>query len=113
MTLLTPQHVRPGSVQDELRRLRRREIALQMQLADRSAEALELRRELSAAAAAADPSVVQLRQLMLDPAVARWAPAGTWGHGQGDGVAGRVVAAARRGLGERGSGPLGHKAIGA
>ncbi|KAG2442105.1 hypothetical protein HYH02_009594 [Chlamydomonas schloesseri] len=59
------------SAQEELRKLRRRDAALQMQLADRNLEALELRRELAAAAAAAEPSVVQLKQLMLDPAVAR------------------------------------------
>ncbi|PNW81227.1 hypothetical protein CHLRE_07g347350v5 [Chlamydomonas reinhardtii] len=57
--------------QEELRKLRRRDAALQMQLADRSLEALELRRELASASAAAEPSVVQLKQLMLDPAVAR------------------------------------------
>ncbi|GIL53487.1 hypothetical protein Vafri_9057 [Volvox africanus] len=57
--------------QEELRQLRRRDAALQMQLADRNLEALELRRELASAASAADPSVVQLKQLMLDPAVAR------------------------------------------
>lgn len=34
-------------------------------------QALELRRELASASAAAEPSVVQLKQLMLDPAVAR------------------------------------------
>ncbi|EFJ47158.1 hypothetical protein VOLCADRAFT_105213 [Volvox carteri f. nagariensis] len=60
-----------SSAQEELRQLRRRDAALQMQLADRNLEALELRRELAAAASAADPSVVQLKQLMLDPAVAR------------------------------------------
>ncbi|PNW81228.1 hypothetical protein CHLRE_07g347350v5 [Chlamydomonas reinhardtii] len=59
------------SAQEELRKLRRRDAALQMQLADRSLEALELRRELASASAAAEPSVVQLKQLMLDPAVAR------------------------------------------
>lgn len=51
--------------------MRRREAALQMQLAERSLECLELRRELASASAASDPSVVQLKQLMLDPAVAR------------------------------------------
>ncbi|GIM05202.1 hypothetical protein Vretimale_9641, partial [Volvox reticuliferus] len=60
-----------SSAQEELRQLRRRDAALQMQLADRNLEALELRRELASAASAADPSVVQLKQLMLDPAVAR------------------------------------------
>ncbi|GFR51413.1 hypothetical protein Agub_g13701, partial [Astrephomene gubernaculifera] len=60
-----------ASAQEELRKLRRRDAALQMQLADRNLEALELRRELAAVSAAADPSVVQLKQLMLDPAVAR------------------------------------------
>ncbi|KXZ53674.1 hypothetical protein GPECTOR_6g591 [Gonium pectorale] len=60
-----------ANAQEELRKLRRRDAALQMQLADRNLEALELRRELAATAAAADPAVVQLKQLMLDPAVAR------------------------------------------
>ncbi|GLC53434.1 hypothetical protein PLESTB_000744700 [Pleodorina starrii] len=60
-----------SSAQEELRQLRRRDAALQMQLADRNLESLELRRELAVAASAADPSVVQLKQLMLDPAVAR------------------------------------------
>ncbi|PNH05275.1 FKBP12-interacting protein, partial [Tetrabaena socialis] len=60
-----------ASAQEELRKLRRRDAALQLQLADRNLEALELRRELAATSAASDPSVVQLKQLMLDPAVAR------------------------------------------
>lgn len=42
---------------------------MQIQLAEKNLENLELIKELNAVQQAADPSVVQLKQLMLDPAV--------------------------------------------
>jgi hypothetical protein len=44
-------------------------VAMQIALSDRCFEAAELRREVVVAAAASEPSVLQLRQLLLDPAV--------------------------------------------
>ncbi|KAL6750201.1 hypothetical protein V8C86DRAFT_3110040 [Haematococcus lacustris] len=60
-----------GSMQEELKELRRREAALQVALAERNLEAAELRREAGAAVVAGEASVVQLKQLLLDPAVSR------------------------------------------
>lgn len=57
--------------QEEVKTLRRREAALQLQLAERKLEGAELRKELNTAWAAADPNVVQLKQLLLDPALNR------------------------------------------
>eukprot|EP00887_Chlorella_sp_A99_P001621 scaffold8.g1621.t1 len=60
-----------AQLKEEVAALRQREAALQAEACSRSAENLQLRRELSAARQAAEPSVVQLRQLLLDPAVNR------------------------------------------
>lgn len=60
-----------GQPQEELRKLRCKEAALQIQLAEKNLENLELIKDLNAVQQAADPSVVQLKQLMLDPAVNR------------------------------------------
>ncbi len=43
----------------------------QIALADRNFEAAELRREVTVATAASEPTLLQLRQLLLDPAVNR------------------------------------------
>lgn len=51
--------------------LRQRESQLQAQLMEKILENMELRRHLQAAKAAAEPNVVQVRQLLLDPAVNR------------------------------------------
>lgn len=51
--------------------LRQRESQLQAQLMEKILENMELRRHLHAAKAAAEPNVVQVRQLLLDPAVNR------------------------------------------
>eukprot|EP00798_Chlamydomonas_sp_ICE-L_P017957 gene17957-24361_t len=57
------------ALQDESKQLRRTEASLNIQLAERNLEVVELRRDLSNAWAAADPNVVQLKQLLLDPAL--------------------------------------------
>ena len=49
----------------------RQDAFLHLMLSERNLEAVDLRRELSAALGAADPNVVQLKQLMLDPALNR------------------------------------------
>mmetsp|Transcript_23737 Transcript_23737/g.52082 ORF Transcript_23737/g.52082 Transcript_23737/m.52082 type:complete len:347 (+) Transcript_23737:93-1133(+) len=59
------------SLQEEVKLLRKREAGLQIQLAERNLEAVELRRGLQSAWAAADPNVIQLKQLLLDPALNR------------------------------------------
>lgn len=68
----------PETVLAELRRARAEAAALRQRLAASAAEVaaaarddLTLRRELHAARAAGEPSVLQLRQLLLDPAVNR------------------------------------------
>lgn len=43
--------------------IRRREAMLQIQLAERNLEAVELRRELNTAWSSADPNVIQLKQV--------------------------------------------------
>lgn len=49
----------------------RQEAFLHLMLSERNLESVELRKELSAALGAADTNVVQLKQLMLDPALNR------------------------------------------
>jgi hypothetical protein len=49
----------------------RKDAFLHLMLSERNLEAIELRRELTAALGAADTNVVQLKQLMLDPALNR------------------------------------------
>eukprot|EP00879_Flechtneria_rotunda_P033185 GHRR01036730.1.p1 GENE.GHRR01036730.1~~GHRR01036730.1.p1 ORF type:complete len:292 (+),score=108.66 GHRR01036730.1:506-1381(+) len=49
--------------------LQQQEAALQVQVAHLTLQNLELRRELGSGWAAAEPSVVQVRQLVLDPAI--------------------------------------------
>ena len=49
--------------QDEVKVIRRREAALQIQVAERNLEAVELRRELNTAWSSADPNVIQLKQV--------------------------------------------------
>lgn len=65
-----PATVAPGSTATEdISQLRQRESQLQAQLMEKILENMELRRHLQAAKAAAEPNVVQVRQLLLDPAV--------------------------------------------
>ncbi|GAB4813595.1 hypothetical protein N2152v2_000641 [Parachlorella kessleri] len=59
------------AAREELSALRPREAALQAALCAKTLENLDLRRQLQAAKQASDPSVVQLRQVLLDPAVNR------------------------------------------
>ncbi|KAK9821853.1 hypothetical protein WJX74_005427 [Apatococcus lobatus] len=58
-------------LQTELAAARQKEANLQAQVAEGVLEAVELRRQLHAARAAADPNIIQVRQLLLDPAVHR------------------------------------------
>lgn len=58
-------------LQEEVGQLRKREAALQIQLAERSMDNVELRRELASTWQAADPSIIQLKQLLLDPSTNR------------------------------------------
>ncbi|MEW5307025.1 MAG: hypothetical protein WDW36_009446 [Sanguina aurantia] len=60
-----------ASTQAEVKALRQREAALQISLAERNLEGVELRREVAGAVAGADPAIIQLKQLLLDPAVGR------------------------------------------
>lgn len=55
--------------QEELRASRKREAQLQLQVSERTLEATELRRELSRSLQAFEPAFVQMKQLVLDPAV--------------------------------------------
>jgi len=57
--------------QTELAASRKREASLQVQLANASLENVELRREVGAGWQASEPSVLQVRQLVLDPAVSK------------------------------------------
>lgn len=59
------------SAREELAALRQREAGLAAEAAARQGECITLRRELAAARQSAEPSVVQLRQVLLDPAVNR------------------------------------------
>ena len=52
-----------------MKAIRRREAVLHIQLAERNLEGVELRRELNTAWSSADPNVIQLKQLLLDPAL--------------------------------------------
>jgi len=60
-----------AGLQKETAKLKRREAALQIQLAHATLENVELRREVAAGWQAAEPSVLQVRQLVTDPAVQR------------------------------------------
>ncbi|KAL3140894.1 hypothetical protein ABBQ32_005426 [Trebouxia sp. C0010 RCD-2024] len=65
-----PATIAAGSTASEdISQLRQRESQLQAQLMEKILENMELRRHLHAAKAAAEPNVVQVRQLLLDPAV--------------------------------------------
>jgi hypothetical protein len=44
-------------------------LSMQIALADRNLEAAEMRQSLGQAWSAADPNIIQLKQLLLDPAV--------------------------------------------
>ena len=58
-------------VQAEVKQLRQKEAGLHIQLAEKNFESTELRRELNSAWQASDPSILQLKQLLLDPAINR------------------------------------------
>ncbi|KAK9813270.1 hypothetical protein WJX72_011713 [[Myrmecia] bisecta] len=60
-----------ATFQAQLDQAQQKEAALQMQLAERTMENIDLRRQLHQARQAADPTIAQVRQLLLDPAVAR------------------------------------------
>eukprot|EP00882_Tetradesmus_deserticola_P033957 GHRQ01038839.1.p1 GENE.GHRQ01038839.1~~GHRQ01038839.1.p1 ORF type:complete len:237 (+),score=119.73 GHRQ01038839.1:895-1605(+) len=66
-----PEHVLQAvaSLQQSEQRLQQREAALQVQVAHLTLQSMELRRELGSGWAAAEPSVMQVRQLVLDPAI--------------------------------------------
>lgn len=66
---------RPAAAQEEAQALHRREAALALVGAERNAQVLELRRALAAALAAGEPSITQLKQLMLEPAINRYVDA--------------------------------------
>eukprot|EP00200_Dunaliella_tertiolecta_P006170 CAMPEP_0202342540 /NCGR_PEP_ID=MMETSP1126-20121109/3062_1 /ASSEMBLY_ACC=CAM_ASM_000457 /TAXON_ID=3047 /ORGANISM="Dunaliella tertiolecta, Strain CCMP1320" /LENGTH=391 /DNA_ID=CAMNT_0048933513 /DNA_START=52 /DNA_END=1227 /DNA_ORIENTATION=- len=56
-------------LQEEARELHRHQASMQIALADRNLEAAEMRQSLGQAWSAADPNIIQLKQLLLDPAV--------------------------------------------
>jgi pre-mRNA-splicing regulator WTAP len=59
------------TLQVEVKQLRQKEAGLHIQLAEKNFESTELRRELNSAWQASDPSIIQLKQLLLDPAINR------------------------------------------
>lgn len=59
------------AVQAKLRTIRSRESALQSSLADATAENLTLRRETSSGWQSSEPAILQLKQLLLEPAINR------------------------------------------
>jgi chromosome segregation ATPase len=64
-------HAAEQHLQKQLAALQTRQAGLQAAASQTAAENLQLRQALHSAKQAAEPSVVQLRQLLLDPAVNR------------------------------------------
>ncbi|WIA30870.1 hypothetical protein OEZ86_000925 [Tetradesmus obliquus] len=58
-----------ASLQQSQHRLQQQEAALQVQVAHLTLQNMELRRELGSGWSAAEPNVMQVRQLVLDPAI--------------------------------------------
>ena len=91
-----------AALRQQLAALQTRQAGLQAAVCAGQAENLQLRQALHTAKQAAEPSVVQLRQLLLDPAVNRCARSG-WAGGRpqaarwGAAAGGGALCAARRG----------------
>lgn len=58
-------------LKDENRNMRHQEAALHVQLAEKNLENIELRRSLNNSWQATEPSILQVKQLLLDPAINR------------------------------------------